>query len=249
MAEALKVGQRFKSKSYGYFTIHEYVGAYGVYAKFEDTGYVSKTSAGNIRKGLVRDNLAKTVRGVGCFGVGPFKSRHPNNGPCTKEYGTWSSMIFRCYADSRDESVFRNYSDCSVCEEWHNFQNFAEWCQTQPEMLFEDSSIDKDIKVKGNKIYSPETCCFVPQYINTDVTGMKHQNSSGKAGVWKCKDSYISEITMFGAKSNLGNFSSLDDANHVHNRVKEAYISALADIFRVKINPNIYAKLKAWRCD
>lgn len=249
MKERLKTGDRLSSLSYGTFTIEEYVNANVVVIKFDATGYVTKASAGNIRNGRVRDNTAKTVYGVGCFGDGEFRARHPNNGPCTKEYGTWNSMIFRCYGEGRDESTYRNYHDCFVCDEWLNFQNFAAWCQTQPEMLCKDSSLDKDIRVKGNKIYSPSTCCFVPQYINSAVTGIKHQNSSGRAGVWKFKDSYVSEITMFGAKSQLGSFDNLEDAYKIQKVVKEAYISGLADIFRKSLNEEVYMKLKEWTCE
>lgn len=248
MADILQAGQRFNSKAYGSFVVTKYVSAGEVHIQFDETGGTSKAAAGNIRNGHVRDNLARTVFKVGYLGNGNFKSRRPNNRGCTKEYGTWSAMLFRCYGENRDEATYRNYSDCSVCQEWHNFQTFAEWCQAQPEMLFEDSSLDKDIRVKGNKVYSPDTCCFVPQYINTAVTGMKHQNSSGLAGVWSMKDSYVAEVTMFGSKTNLGSFASAEDANHIHSKVKEAYISALADIFKSKISEEVFSKLKLWRC-
>lgn len=249
MKEKLYVGQRLPSKSYGYFIVQEVVSATEVYVKFENSGGVSRAAAGNLKNGLVRDNLAKTVYGVGCLGEGLFKSRHPNNGPCTKEYGTWSSMMFRCYGDKRDVTTTRNYGDCSVVDVWHNFQNFATWCQSQPTMLCEDSTLDKDIRVKGNKVYSPDTCCFVPAYINVAVTGIKHQNSSGKAGVWKFKDSYVSEITMFSVDNSLGVFSSLEHANYVRCRMKEAYIGALADVFRDRLDADVYSKLKFWDCE
>ena len=34
-------------------------------------------------------------------------------------------------------------------------------------------AVDKDIIVKGNKIYSPDTCCLVPNYINIVFTKKK----------------------------------------------------------------------------
>lgn len=245
----IKMGDVFYSKSYGKFEVTEYMNARCVKILFYNTGGITTASAGNIRNGRVKDVLAKDVFGVGCIGSGEFKSRLPNNGSCTKEYSTWSSMLFRCYGNERDESTLRSYKDCIVCEDWHNFQNFAQWCQTQPEMLYKDSSLDKDIRVKGNRIYSPETCCFVPSYINTAVTGIKHQNSTGKAGVWKFKDSYVSEITLFGSKSNLGHFETLEAAEYIRNRLKEAYIGGLAEIFKDRISAEVYTKLKEWYYD
>lgn len=246
MNSKIEVGQKLPSKNYGEFEVVKYVTANEIYVKFMRTGYVSKVCASNIRKGLVRDNLAKTVHGVGCFGDGPYKARLPNNGPCTKQYATWNGMMFRCYGDSRNEAILRNYGDCTVCEDWHNFQNFAAWCDTQPEMNFASSSIDKDIRSKGNRVYSPTTCCFVPQYINTAITGIKHQNMTGKAGVWKFKDSYISEVTLFGAKANLGVFPTAEQASYVRDKIKAAYISALADAFKNEISEEVYKILKRW---
>jgi hypothetical protein len=158
-------------------------------------------------------------------------------------------MMFRCYGDNRDEGTLRNYGDCSVYEEWHNFQNFAEWCQTQKGMNFLDSQLDKDIKLKGNRTYSPDNCCFVPGHINSAITGFKHLNSSGSAGVWKFKDSYIAEVTTFSTKQHLGTFDNLDDAEYVYKRVKSTYISALADVYKDRLAEDVYLKLKGWQCD
>lgn len=244
--DILKVGDRFSSVNFGIFTVKNYTNAHDVLIEFDNTGYCYSVAAGNARRGLVKDNMAKTVYGVGCLGNGKYKSRLPNNGPCTKEYSTWSSMMHRCYGEERDETTLRNYIDCLVCEDWHNFQNFAKWCNSQPEMLYKNSSLDKDILVKGNRVYSPNACCFVPSQLNTAVTGTKHQNSTGKAGVWKFKDSYISEVTIFSAKSGLGSFDNIDDAQFVYNKVKEAYIRALAEIYKSDINQKAYTILKGW---
>lgn len=242
----LEVGQRLKSKSFGYFTVEKLVNSGEVHFRFEESGGVGKATSGNVRNGLVRDNFAKTVYGVGYFGDGIFKSRLPNNGPCTKEYATWSAIMFRCYGDNRDECTLRNYGDCSVVAEWHNYQTFASWCQTQPEMNFCNSSIEKDIIIKGNKLYSPNTTCFVPIELNVAITGIKHQNSTGKAGVWKFNDSYISEVTMFSTKASLGRFDNFQDAEYVYREVKQSYIRALAEIYKDRLRADVYEKLKEW---
>jgi hypothetical protein len=54
-----------------------------------------------------------------------------------------------------------------VCNEWHNFQNFAEWfCKNYCDASMDKWQLDKDIIVPGNRVYSPETCCFVPNAVN-----------------------------------------------------------------------------------
>lgn len=78
-------------------------------------------------------------------------------------YGVWRDMIYRC--TSKKERL-RNYWDCSVCEEWRYFSNFKDWCEKQD---YKGMSLDKDLKIPGNKVYSPEACMFVPQRINCSV--------------------------------------------------------------------------------
>lgn len=55
---------------------------------------------------------------------------------------------------------------------FEDFQSFAEWCQGQYGYLKKNPSgkywhIEKDMRVLGNKSYSPETCMFVPEEVNS----------------------------------------------------------------------------------
>lgn len=74
----------------------------------------------------------------------------------------WQSMHDRCY---KTELHTRRptYAGCVVCEDWHTFSKFITWFDAN---YIPGNSLDKDILVRGNKVYSPETCAFVPNYIN-----------------------------------------------------------------------------------
>lgn len=80
----------------------------------------------------------------------------------TTLYRYWMSMLKRCY-DQNHLKQYSTYSDCEVCEEWLKISNFKKWFDKN---YVQGWQIDKDILVKGNRVYSPETCCFVPQEIN-----------------------------------------------------------------------------------
>lgn len=73
----------------------------------------------------------------------------------------WRDMLQRCY-DSNFVENNHTYTGCSVCDEWLYLSNFKKWFE---ENYVEGYQLDKDILVKGNKVYSPETCCFVPREI------------------------------------------------------------------------------------
>lgn len=70
----------------------------------------------------------------------------------------WYGMFTRCY-NPNYHAVEPTYKDACVCEEWWTASNFKKWFD---ENYVEGYQLDKDILVKGNKVYGPNTCCFVP---------------------------------------------------------------------------------------
>lgn len=77
----------------------------------------------------------------------------------------WRSMINRCYSINH-QKTHPTYIGCSVCEEWLTFSNFKKWVDIH---YREGWHLDKDLLVKGNKVYSPDTCCIVPRDVNQIV--------------------------------------------------------------------------------
>ena len=88
------------------------------------------------------------------------------DGKNLKFYTVWVNMLQRCYSGKYQDRQ-PTYRNCSVCPEWLSLSVFKEWFDVN---YREGMALDKDILVKGNKIYSPDTCRFVPQYINSLLT-------------------------------------------------------------------------------
>ena len=96
----------------------------------------------------------------------PYYKTCDKNGKTTKCYCTWFNMMRRCYDPNCND--YEMYKDCEVMKKWHNFQNFAEWWENNYyEVPNTSMSLDKDIIKKGNKLYSPRTCCIVPLDLNS----------------------------------------------------------------------------------
>ena len=115
----------------------------------------------NFKKGNIKCPYEKRYYGVGYLGEGKYKMSE--NRKLTKCYKAWYHMLQRCY-DHKLHERYPTYKDCKVSEEWHNFQNFGKWFDDNYyEIEGETMTLDKDILTKHNKIYSPETCIFVPQ--------------------------------------------------------------------------------------
>lgn len=83
-----------------------------------------------------------------------------------KYYRKWKDMLKRCYY----QKYFETYQDCYVCKEWLLFSNFKDWCisfEVEYSVDISELHLDKDLLVKGNKVYSPKTCTFLHPKVNT----------------------------------------------------------------------------------
>ena len=185
----------------------------------------------------IRSFKNKTVRypyhpskyGVGYIGIGKFIG-----GSYSKEnivYDYWDGILRRCYSE-RIKKLRNSYSDCLVDECWHNLQNFGEWFEKNYNPKYMKSwCLDKDILVKGNRIYSPETCCFVPNEINVIFTnGYIRRGEYPKGVSYKPKiNKYIAQYQKDGVVTHIGTFKTVDEAFQAYKEVKEKYIKEKAD--------------------
>jgi hypothetical protein len=142
----------------------EYINSSNIWVRFEK-GNLVHTSMTAFCRGDVKNVYDRSVYGIGFLGEGKYKVSI--NQKRTPQYQTWQTMLQRCYSEKLHKRQ-PTYKDCYVAEEWHNFQNFAAWYdENYYEIEGEVMSLDKDILIKGNKIYSPEKCIFVPKRINS----------------------------------------------------------------------------------
>lgn len=223
------------------FQIIKYENTTNVFIRFED-GIEKKTFYSQITKGNVihpnkqkkpTSNFNKTKFGVGYLGEGIYPGS--SRGKYKNIYITWSHMLKRCYTDVNRLT----YINCSVAEDWHNYQNFAKWYS---ENYIEGYCLDKDILIKGNKVYSSETCCFVPYEINNLFT--KNDKIRGKypIGVTFRDDlnKFISMIHMDGKNHHLGVFDTIELAFEKYKIAKENYIKLIADKYKDTIKFEVY---------
>jgi hypothetical protein len=137
-------------------------------------------------------------------------------------YSKWRAMIARCY-DKDFHARQPTYKDATVCSDWLTFSNFELW--------FDDNNIDeyqldKDIKIKGNKVYGPDTCLFVPREINNLLNKRQRLNRllpTGVAKVSGCK-TYKAVIQIDGKTTHIGCFKSKETARDAYIERKNSEI-------------------------
>lgn len=164
----LDISKIYTSKNCGTFRVVNYANYYNVEIEFTLTGYRSVVSSGAVCLGKVKDRMTPSIYGVGFIGDGKYSTKI--KGRENKAYTTWRNMIARCYCSDRQD-IQPTYKGCTVDKEWHNFQVFSEWYELN---YIAGQQLDKDIKVKGNKVYSAETCLFVSSRKNIECSHAKH---------------------------------------------------------------------------
>ena len=139
--------------------------------EFVDTGYVCNCQASNVPAGKVKDMRKPSVYGVGYIGA---DIAIPERGTIVRRlYDLWANMLKRCYHNGGAIG----YEDASVDKRWHSFSHFM---NTITNVVGYDEweagnnmSLDKDIKVNGNRIYSMDTCMFVTASDNSSAASNK----------------------------------------------------------------------------
>jgi hypothetical protein len=156
--DSIDYSKIYDSKNHGTFKVIKYTNSCDVEVKFTSTGCKVSTQLGHIRVGNVRDRMYPNIYGIGYSGIGKYKLNI--TGKYTKTYEAWFNMMRRCYC-SKFQARHSTYKGCTVDSEWCNFQVFAEWYHNNYPTNGGKYELDKDIKIKGNKVYGPDTCLFV----------------------------------------------------------------------------------------
>lgn len=231
--------------------IEKYINYRCINVEFEN-GYVFKNNNyDNFKKGQIKNPYYPEIFGIGYLGEGKYKSKI--NKKQEISYNYWFNMLKRCYNKKVQEKQ-KTYIECTVCEEWHNFQNFAEWFHNNYyEIEGETMCLDKDILVKGNKIYSPNTCIFVPQKINCLFVKSDGTRGELPIGVSKCKGNrikkYIAICSINNKTKNLGYYATPEEAFDVYKQFKELYIKEIANKYKDKIPEELYNAMYNWKID
>lgn len=201
----------------------------------------------NFKKGEIKCPYERRYYGAGYLGEGKYKVSE--NKKLIKCYDTWHSMLQRCY-DEKFHKKRPTYKDCEVCDEWLCFQNFAKWYyENYYEVGNEKMCLDKDILIKHNKVYSPETCIFVPQTINLLFVKCDRSRGESVIGTSPFQGKYVVRCYLINPKTGeskqeyLGVYGTQEKGFEVYKYYKEKSIKQVADYFKDEIPVKLYGAL------
>ncbi len=240
------VGKVFKSKSSGDFKVLKYNDAKDVEIQFINTGFEVVVELGSIRKGNVKDPYVPSVCGVGITGT---KYQPTINGVNTKEYNLWQSMLKRCY-NSTYKKKHPTYEGCEASENFKSYEYFYEWCHSQIGFGNDGNGnpfqLDKDLLVKGNKVYSENVCVFIPSEINLLLINNTASRGEHLIGVNWCKTKKAFKAQVCKNKGNqehLGYFKTEIEAFNAYKVAKESFVKEQANEWKDQIDPRAYEAL------
>lgn len=170
--------------------------------------------------------------------------RYPTkiNSVRVNSYEIWRHGVIRCWHTKYEGN--EAYRNVRFCDRWLDYSNFHEDVVDMIGYGVEGFTLDKDIlSEKGNKIYSKETCCFVPVEVNAMLT--KSDKTRGK---WLIGVDYHKKTKKFRARhrGHLGMFDTEIEAFYVYKEAKEAYIKELANKYKDQIDPRAYEALMSY---
>lgn len=172
------------------------------------------------------------------------------NGIQKESYKIWLQMLRRCYSQ-KEQIRYPKYKGCMVSNEWLCYDNFKIWFdENYYTVNNEKMCLDKDILIKGNKIYSSETCCFVPNRINVLFTKSDATRGDYPIGVnWNKRVNRFRAYCQIslGKQKYLGYFDTQEDAFYKgYKPFKEDYIKEVAEEYKQDIPLRLYKAMYDW---
>ncbi len=224
--------------------IIEYKNARNILIEIIKTKEIVKSTYDNFKKGNIKSYFYPTVYGFGSIGEAESREK---DGNLKDSYRAWVNMLIRCY---KEEYKIKNptYKDVSCCEEWRYYSNFEKWHnKSYYKVDNETMCLDKDILVKGNKIYSPDTCIYVPHTINMLFVNNKRNNLP--KGIHIFHGRYKTQIGINGKRVYLGTYDTIEEAFEIYKQNKEKYIKEVADAYKDKIPKKLYDAMYRWEVE
>ena len=246
------VGKILKSKNFGDFKILKYNNSRNVDIQFVTTGFETSAQLEHIKNGNIKDPYVASVHGVGIAGA---KYPITVNGVHTKEYDLWNNMLKRCYSDAYQKKQ-PTYKGCEVSAKFKSFEYFYEWCNKQIGFGNQDNEnpfhLDKDLLIKGNKVYSEDSCVFIPREINQLLT--KRTASRGEYLIGVCwhntSKAFVAMVRKNkGKREHLGYFNTELEAFNAYKQAKESFIKEQANKWKGKIDDRAYNALMNYQVE
>ena len=150
-------------------------------------------------------------------------------------YTDWRNMLLRVLSP-KYHKIGYSYYNCAIFEEWKYFSNFIKWVDSQPNRDWQNCSLDKDLLVLHNKVYSPETCAYIPTFLNSFLVEGQNRRGRYMLGTSLKKTSKVRPFQSHCSdpfkeqNTYIGTFATELEAHKAWQAKKHEYACQLADL-------------------
>ena len=210
------------------------------YVTIQIEDWINEVVFTSVKKGEVKYPYHPSVCNTGYIGVGKYSTKTHK-----KVYGRWHSMLYRCHNPNEIQRL-STYAEVTICVKWYNFQNFAKWYEENYPTDGEEYDLDKDLLQGESKIYSPDTCIFIPHKLNTFMTNAQSNNASGYTGVYwnKQKKRWTTQMFINNKHKHLGHFKNIEDASNTYKRARAERAEIFKELYSSKYPKHILDRIK-----
>jgi len=177
-------------------------------------------------------------------GVNDWVGNVKVGGKPIKEYQLWKGMLQRCF-DEKCKQKYPTYEGVSCSKDWLSMTKFTEDVSQMRGHGLIGWCLDKDILQKGNKLYSKDTCCFVPQEVNLLLTKRDNYRGEYPVGVDfnKASGKFKAQLRINSKVKHLGLFPTPEEAFQAYKLAKEAHIKVVAHKWKHLLDERVFQAL------
>lgn len=168
----------------------------------------------------------------------------------SKEYIVWNDMLRRCFSE-KYHTKKPTYIGCDVSENFKYFSYFYDWCNNQIGFGLDSYQLDKDLLIKGSKVYSEDICLFIPSQINSLIIKCDGIRGEYPIGVTfhKRVNKFSAKMRLYGDRIHIGYYSTPYLAFLAYKKTKENHIKEMAEIYRHSMDIRAYNALMRYTVD
>lgn len=233
-------GTIFQTKNSGPCTLLYHIKGRDCVVEFP-SGFTRQVEYRNLEKGAVKDPFYPTVHGKGYTGIGPY--RISKGKVVERAYIKWANILSRCYIR---RPITAPWEDVEVCDEWLNYQNFARWYEGNFKYYMDGWEIDKDLIDKNSKIYSPDTCVFLPKEINGALISNVRGSTYTGATFRPLTNNWVAAVWHEDGFKTSNVFNTEQEALDFQKSSKEFKVRKLADKWKDLLSDKAYQALQSW---
>ena len=244
------VGEVFENTKGESYQVLEQLGTSKFKIKFIDSGYETEAKKINIERGSIKDrsSLNKLKEDSGfdhsqnkyVLGVNKTAKALASEKGLLKEYTIWGNIVGRC-----------NRGYAKLHEDFYTFDSWLGWAKEQKGFMEKDGNgnlfqLDSDLFSIDEKMYSPNTCVFIPREINgiCKPNMIRDDLPRGVTPFGSKAKPYRVSVSIDGVTKHIGNYKTVEEASTISKQARLDRVALLETKYKDVVYSKVFEELR-----